>query len=103
MALTPPDSPHAVGINRPSYMAANGAYIDPEKDIYAIPSRASSQKREIYFLALVDILTQYGVKKQAAKVAKTVKYGSKDVEGISTVEPEQYAARFLDFMSNAIE
>ena len=103
MALTPPDSPHAVGINRPSYMAANGAYIDPEKDIYAIPSGASSQKREIYFLALVDILTQYGVKKQAAKVAKTVKYGSKDVEGISTVEPEQYAARFLDFMSNAIE
>ena len=51
--------------------------IDPEQDIYAIPSRASSHKREIYFLALVDILTQYGVKKQAAKVAKTVKYGSK--------------------------
>ena len=42
-------------------MAANGALIDPEKDIYAIPSRASSQKREIYFLALVDILTQYGM------------------------------------------
>ena len=102
VALTPPDSPHAVGINRPSYMAANGAYIDPEKDIYAIPSRASSQKREIYFLALVDILTQYGVKKQAAKVAKSVKYGS-SVEGISTVEPEQYAVRFLEFISNAIE
>ena len=78
-------------------------FTDPEKDIYAIPSRASSQKREIYFLALVDILTQYGVKKQAAKVAKTVKYGAKDVEGISTVEPEQYHSRFLEFMSNAIE
>jgi len=97
VALTPPDSPRV-----PSYMAANGALIDPEKDIYAIPSRASSQKREIYFLALVDILTQYGVKKQAAKVAKTVKYGS-SVEGISTVEPEQYALRFLEFISNAIE
>jgi len=97
VALTPPDSPRA-----PSYMAANGALIDPEKDIYAIPSRASSQKREIYFLALVDILTQYGVKKQAAKVAKSVKYGS-SVEGISTVEPEQYAVRFLEFISNAIE
>jgi hypothetical protein len=56
VALTPPDSPRV-----PSYMAANGALIDPEKDIYAIPSRASSQKREIYFLALVDILTQYGM------------------------------------------
>ena len=42
------------------------------------------------------------VKKQAAKVAKTVKYGS-SVDGISTAEPEQYAARFLEFMGNAIE
>ena len=50
----------------------------------------------------VDILTHYGVKKQAAKVAKTVKYGS-SVDGISTVDPEQYAARFLEFISNAIE
>jgi 1-phosphatidylinositol-5-phosphate 4-kinase len=53
-------------------------------------------------LALVDILTHYGVKKQAAKVAKTVKYGSSS-DGISTVDPEQYAARFLEFVSNAIE
>ena len=95
VALTPPDSPRVPA----SY---NGVLIDPEKDIYAIPSRASSQKREIYFLALVDILTQYGVKKQAAKVAKTVKYGA-NVEGISTVEPDQYANRFLEFISNAIE
>ena len=29
VALTPPDSPRA-----PSYLAANGAVIDPEKDIY---------------------------------------------------------------------
>jgi len=103
VALTPPDSPNAVSGRLPSYMNANGSYIDPEKDIYAIPSRASSQKREIYFLALVDILTQYGVKKQAAKVAKSVKYGAKDAERISTVEPDQYANRFLEFMSNAIE
>ena len=101
VALTPPDSPQAE-TGRLTYLAANGAYIDPEKDIYAIPSRATSQKREIYFLALVDVLTQYGMKKQAAKVAKTVKYGS-SVDGISTVEPEQYAARFLEFVSNAIE
>ncbi len=40
----------------------------------------------------MDILTHYGVKKQAAKVAKTVKYGS-SVDGISTVDPDQYAAR----------
>ena len=61
-----------------------------------------SVKREIYFLALIDILTHYGVKKQAAKAAKTVKYGS-HVDGISTVEPEQYGRRFLEFMSKVIE
>lgn len=62
-----------------------------------------SSKREIYFLALIDILTHYGVKKQAAKAAKTVKYGSHAVDGISTVEPEQYGRRFLEFMAKVIE
>jgi len=105
VALTPPDSPSPIDAAAQA-AAANQASsskgrIDPEKDIYAIPSR-STENREIYFLALVDILTHYGMKKQAAKVAKTVKYGS-GVEGISTVEPEQYASRFLDFISNAIE
>ena len=103
VALTPPDSPLA---NRGGADAAadgdRGSKIDPEKDIYAIPARNTSPRREIYFLALVDVLTHYGVKKQAAKVAKTVKYGS-SVDGISTVEPEQYAKRFLDFISEAIE
>ena len=74
--------------------------IDQEKDIYALPSK---NNREIYFLALVDILTTFGVKKQAAKYAKTVKYGASNVENISTIEPDQYAARFLEFISNAME
>lgn len=107
VAMTPPDSPrqyhHHAHYHHASSCSSNGnGRIDPEKDIYAIPSRTTSPNREIYFLALVDILTHYGVKKQAAKVAKTVKYGS-SVDGISTVDPDQYAARFLDFMSKAIE
>ena len=73
--------------------------LDQEKDIYALPSKSQD---EVYFLALVDILTTYGVKKQAAKYAKTVKYGEK-VEGISTIEPDQYASRFLEFIANAME
>ena len=55
----------------------------------------------IYFLAIIDVLTHYGMKKQATKAAKTVKYGS-GVEGISTVGPEVYGRRFLDFMQQAI-
>jgi len=100
VALTPPDSPSPLDGAQAPQERPKGR-IDPEKDIYAIPSR-STENREIYFLAVVDILTHYGMKKQAAKVAKTVKYGS-GVEGISTVEPEQYAARFIEFISNAIE
>ena len=63
---------------------------------------AEAPKQEIYFLAIIDVLTHYGVKKQAAKAAKTVKYGDR-VEGISTAQPEQYAKRFLDFLYKAIE
>jgi len=93
-ALTPPDSP-------PFQNPEDGGHtIDQEKDIYAIPSIG---KDEVYFLALVDILTTYGMKKQAAKVAKTIYKGTDNVQGISTIEPEQYANRFLEFISNAME
>ncbi|KAM7341451.1 phosphatidylinositol 5-phosphate 4-kinase isoform 1-T6 [Cochliomyia hominivorax] len=87
---TPPDSPRGAQYKEVVY----------EVDMYAIPS--IEEKREIYFIAIIDVLTQYGVKKQAAKAAKTVKYGS-NVDGISTCDPEQYAKRFLEFMDKAIE
>ena len=62
--MTPPDSPQASSRSPGGGGGGGGGVkelppntprgkIDPEKDIYAIPSRASSQKREIYFLALV--------------------------------------------------
>jgi len=53
---------------------------------------------EIYFLAIIDILTRYGVKKRTANAAKTVKYGAG--AEISTVQPELYARRFLSFIEN---
>ena len=58
-------------------------------------------KKEIYFMALIDILTNYGIKKRTAQAAKTVKHGAG--AEISTVHPEQYGKRFLDFMAKAIE
>jgi len=112
IALTPPDSPgcmrQSLELGRAHKKASSivNATIDPDKDIYAIPSRdmanSNSNQRLIYFLSIVDVLTHYGVKKAAAKAAKTVKYGS-SVDGISTAEPEQYAKRFLAFISEAIE
>lgn len=91
---TPPDSP--------GQMLQYEGCIIPEIDIYAVPSCEGAPVKEIYFLALIDVLTHYGVKKQAAKAAKTVKYGS-NVDGISTCDPEQYGRRFIDFISKAIE
>lgn len=97
---TPPDSPNAIFFREQSLQYEGG--IIPELDIYAIPSCDTAPVKEIYFIAVIDVLTHYGVKKQAAKAAKTVKYGS-NVDGISTCDPEQYAKRFMDFMSKAIE
>ena len=34
------------------------------------------ESSRVYFLSIVDDLTYYGMKKVAAKAAKTVKYGS---------------------------
>lgn len=95
---TPPDSPR--GLMRESSLQYDG--IIPEIDIYAIPSQDGAPKKEIYFVAIIDVLTHYGVKKQAAKAAKTVKYGG-NVDGISTCDPEQYGKRFIEFMTKAIE
>lgn len=107
-----PDSPFTLEVRNS---------VIPEIDIYAIDSEESkltnfmtdwhffltvlsllTDSYEIYFLAIIDVLTHYGVKKQAAKAAKTVKYGS-NVDGISTCDPEQYAKRFIEFIEKAIE
>jgi len=103
VAMTPPDSPGAGRRLAKKDSVAEGL-IDPERDIYAIPSQGleGGPHKEIYFLSIIDILTHYGVKKKTAKAAKTVKYGS-SVDGISTAEPDQYGKRFLSFMEEAIE
>ncbi|XP_025834192.1 phosphatidylinositol 5-phosphate 4-kinase type-2 alpha isoform X2 [Agrilus planipennis] len=99
---TPPDSPNAVVQFVRDHSLQYEGHIIPELDIYAIPSCDAAPVKEIYFVAIIDVLTHYGVKKQAAKAAKTVKYGS-NVDGISTCDPDQYAKRFIDFITKAID
>lgn len=36
---------------------------------------AGAVKKEVYFMAIIDILTHYDAKKKAAHAAKTVKHG----------------------------
>ena len=52
-------------------------------------------------MALIDILTHYGMKKRTAQAAKTVKHGAG--AEISTVKPDQYAKRFLDFIDSVVQ
>ena len=61
------------------------------------PFAIASSRRELYNIGIIDILTTYGMKKKSAHVAKTKLSGS-DADGISTVRPEIYAKRFLEFI-----
>ncbi|XP_056462807.1 phosphatidylinositol 5-phosphate 4-kinase type-2 gamma-like [Gadus chalcogrammus] len=71
---------------------------DPYVDVYAIRSAEGAPRREVYFMGLIDVLTQYDTRKKAAHAAKTVKHGAG--AEISTVHPEQYAKRFREFICN---
>lgn len=94
---TPPDSPQAP---RDECGLTSGGF-NPARDIYAVQSYEGAPKKEVYFLALVDVLTHYGMKKRTAQAAKAVKHGAS--AEISTVHPDQYAKRLLDFISKAME
>lgn len=96
---TPPESPiPSTGAFAP--FPTDGA-LELDDEFYAIPSKPDAPKKEVYFIGLVDILTYYGVKKRTASAAKSVKYGPE--AEISTVKPEQYARRLVEFVSKAID
>ncbi|KAM4708718.1 LOW QUALITY PROTEIN: phosphatidylinositol 5-phosphate 4-kinase type-2 beta-like [Discoglossus pictus] len=94
---TPPDSPGNL-LNFPRFFGPGE--FDPSVDVYAMKSHDSAPKKEVYFMAIIDILTPYDAKKKAAHAAKTVKHWAG--AEISTVNPEQYSKRFIEFMSNII-
>ncbi|XP_064408502.1 phosphatidylinositol 5-phosphate 4-kinase type-2 gamma isoform X2 [Latimeria chalumnae] len=81
-----------------SYKPLDPGDFDPYIDVYAIKSVEGAPQKEVYFMGLIDILTHYDAKKKAAHAAKTVKHGAG--AEISTVNPEQYAKRFLEFVTN---
>ncbi|XP_069007295.1 phosphatidylinositol 5-phosphate 4-kinase type-2 gamma-like [Embiotoca jacksoni] len=74
--------------------------FDPYVDVYAIQSAVGAPQREVYFMGLIDMLTQYDTKRKAAHAAKAVKHGAG--AEISTVHPEQYAKRFREFITKIL-
>ncbi|XP_077048743.1 phosphatidylinositol 5-phosphate 4-kinase type-2 gamma isoform X2 [Agelaius phoeniceus] len=91
-------SPEGLGGLLNSYRALGPGEFDPGVDVYALRGAEGAPRREVYFMGLIDVLTQYDARKKAAHAAKTVKHGAG--AEISTVHPEQYAKRFLDFITN---
>jgi len=58
----------------------------------------SSDKRQLYFFGIIDILTPYDNKKRAEHHVKALRY---DRRGVSCCPPVFYAERFNDFMRTA--
>ncbi|VDP86915.1 unnamed protein product [Echinostoma caproni] len=95
--LTPPDSP----TNDPGTEQPFCGDLHPNLEYYAIKSSPESPRSLIYFVAIIDILTRYGMRKRTAQTYKTVKHGAG--ADISTVKPELYGRRLLDFITQCIE
>ncbi|XP_036388017.1 phosphatidylinositol 5-phosphate 4-kinase type-2 gamma-like isoform X1 [Megalops cyprinoides] len=90
-------SPEGIAGYFSSHKPLGPGEFDPYVDMYAVKSAPGAPRREVYFMGLIDVLTQYDTKKRAAHAAKTVKHGAG--AEISTVNPEQYAKRFRDFIA----
>ncbi|XP_028929795.1 phosphatidylinositol 5-phosphate 4-kinase type-2 gamma isoform X2 [Ornithorhynchus anatinus] len=100
--LLPPgsygSSPEGIGGSVHAHRPLGPGEFESLIDVYAVRSAQGAPQQEVYFMGVIDILTQYDARKKAAHAAKTVKHGAG--AEISTVHPEQYAKRFLDFISN---
>ncbi|XP_065897361.1 phosphatidylinositol 5-phosphate 4-kinase type-2 alpha-like [Dysidea avara] len=83
-----------------AYQEGKFPVVDKTVDVYALQS-SSDAKPQIYYMAIIDVLTVYGARKRAAHAAKTFK--TRQGGEISTVNPELYARRFLEFMTKIME
>ena len=53
----------------------------------------------IYIMSIIDILTEFGFRKNTEFLFKRVFLG----EGVSCVPPQEYGARFSEFVEKALE
>ena len=55
----------------------------------------SADGTQIYFLGIIDILTEFNTKKSIEHVARSI---FQDKNTVSCVPPDRYGDRFFDFM-----
>ena len=59
---------------------------------------------EAYFVGVIDILCEYGLKKQLEHHYKAAKHGEKvGAQNFSVVDPLQYSTRFQNFVAEALD
>jgi len=56
----------------------------------------------VYFIGLIDILTQYDLKKFGENAIKSLRYGFGN-KGISAIPPKPYRIRFMKYISSIID
>uniref|UniRef100_A0A0X3NJJ2 1-phosphatidylinositol-5-phosphate 4-kinase n=1 Tax=Schistocephalus solidus TaxID=70667 RepID=A0A0X3NJJ2_SCHSO len=95
--LTPPESPSDFSYRLQPFVGE----LNPNTEFYGIKGSPNLGRPVIYFIAVIDILTRYGMRKRTAQTYKTVKHGAGSE--ITTVRPEVYGRRLLDFIGNCIE
>ncbi|CAH8524445.1 unnamed protein product [Schistosoma margrebowiei] len=93
--LTPPDSPPGAEC-LPQLFSGE---LHPTLEHYGIKSSIDSPHPLIYFVAIIDILTRYGMRKRTAQTYKTVKHGA---DG-GSVKPEFYGRRLFEFVEQCID
>ena len=70
-----------------------------EMNGYRATYQDDSPADEIYYLGIIDILTPYGNRKKLEHIFKSIRY---DSDSISTINPDDYAKRFLRFVAECI-
>jgi 1-phosphatidylinositol-4-phosphate 5-kinase len=67
------------------------------------PEPAADVNKEVYYMGVIDILCEYGFKKQIEHSYKAAKYGEKvGYQNFSVVDPSQYSQRFQNFIEASI-
>ena len=63
------------------------------------PPVKSTVQYEVYFMGVIDILTDYGMKKKGEHYSKSILYDSKQV---SCVPPLEYRQRFIHYLDSIL-
>ena len=59
--------------------------------------------KEVYYVGIIDILCEYGLKKQLEHRYKAAKHGEKvGNQNFSVVDPVQYSSRFQSFFADGL-